>query len=137
MPFELTWESRGVLRRYHGDVSIVERERSFNLICSDARFDDIRYSITDYLDVDRYEIDPVATEEIAARHIGPLLTNPHIVIAAVAVDDRILAAIEHFIATGFVTRPYRVFDTLAAAREWIAREGFPLGQRASTRTAST
>lgn len=119
MPFELSWEPNGVYRRYFGHVTIAERRQSFDAICADPRFDELRYTITDYLGVEGYEITPEATAEIAAMHIAPLLTNPNIVIAAVAVDERIVAAIEHFIGLGFITQPYRVFATLAAARAWI------------------
>lgn len=128
MPYELTWEPRGVLRRYVGDVTIAERQHSFDQICRDPRFDTLRYTITDYLDVATYEIEPTATEEIAARHIGPTLTNPYIVMAAVAVDPPVVAAIEHFISLGFIQQPYRVFSTLQAARDWVAQYNLPLGR---------
>ncbi len=120
MPYELHWEPHGVVRRYHGDVTIAERERSFDAICQAPWFDQLAWSITDYLAVTTYEITPQATEEIAARHIGPLATNPNIVIAAVVTDARIIEAIEHFIGLGFVAQPYRIFATEAEARAWIA-----------------
>lgn len=119
MPFTLSWEPGGVYRRYVGRVTAAERERSFDLICGDARFDELSFSITDYLAVDDYEISDAATEEIAARHIAPLRTNPNIVIAAVVVDARIIAAIQHFISLQFITQPYRTFSTEAQARAWI------------------
>jgi hypothetical protein len=122
MPFELTWEPRGVHRRYFGDVTIEERERSFDLICGDPRFDGLRYAITNYLEVVSYEVTPQATEEIAARHIAPLVTNPHIIMAAVVVDATIVEAIRHFISLNFITQPYRSFATEREARAWI--EGF-------------
>ena len=89
MPFDLTWEAHGVHRRYRGAVTIAERERSFDLICGDPRFDGLHYALTDYLEVSDYEVSETATEEIAARHIAPMQINPRIVIAAVAVDPRI------------------------------------------------
>lgn len=120
MPYELTWEPGGVLRRYLGDVTVAERQRSFEAICGDARFDSLRYTITSYLDVTRYEVDRRATEEIAAMHIAPLATNPHIAIAAVAVNRVVIDAIEHFISLDFIGAPYRVFDTEKEARAWLA-----------------
>jgi hypothetical protein len=120
MPFELIWEPRGVYRRYFGNVSIRERRQSFDLICGDPRFDDLRYTITDYLHVDDYEISREATEEIAALHIAPLHTNPDIVIAAVVVDERIIAAIRHFTSLRFTTQPYRIFPTVRGARQWVS-----------------
>lgn len=121
MPFLLTWEPAGVYRQYHGDVTIAERKRSFDAICGSPRFDDLRYTITDYLAVRRYEITAPATAEIAALHIGPLLTNPRIRIAAVATRPDILAAIADFQTQGFTAAPYRVFATLAEARQWVGQ----------------
>lgn len=120
MPVDIFWEPGGVLRRYAGHVTVQEREHSFDTICADPRFDLLTYTITDYLAAERYDISRSATEEIAARHIGPLRTNPNIVMAAVVVDPSIIAAIQHFQSLGFVTQDYRIFATLAEARGWIA-----------------
>jgi hypothetical protein len=128
MPFDLTWEPRGVYRRYYGEVTVSERRLSFDLICGDRRFDDLRYTVTDYLAAEHYEITPQATKEIAALHIAPLRTNPRILIAAVAVDARIVQAIRHFIALDFIEQPYCIFPTLHAARTWIADPGAAMGR---------
>lgn len=123
MPYSLTWEARGVYRQYLGDVTIAERRASFEAISGDFRFDELRYVITDYRAVGAYEITAEATREIAALHIGPLLTNPRIAIAAVATRPDVVAAIQDFIAHGFTSTPYRVFPNLEEARRWI--DGFP------------
>lgn len=130
MPYDHTWEPRGVYRRYFGAVTIAERRQSFDQICADPRFDDLRYTITDYLDVESYEITEQATMEIAAMHVGPTRTNPRIVIAAVAVDERIIGAIQHFISLQFIAQPYRIFATEEAARAWIAEEAPDAGAAA-------
>jgi len=119
MPYRLTWESRGVYRQYYGDVTIRERRASFDAICGDARYDDLRYAITDYLSVDAYQVTSEATLEIAAMHVAPLVTNPRIVIAAVATRPDIVAAIQDFISHGLTSAPYRIFGTLDEARHWI------------------
>ena len=120
MPYRLTWEPRGLYREYFGDVTVAERFESFDAVSGDRRFDDLRYTLTNYLAVREYEVTPEATAEIAALHIGPLLTNPRIVIAAVAVRPDIVDAIEDFIRHGYTKAPYRVFRTNAEARRWIA-----------------
>lgn len=130
MAFDLTWEPRGVYRRYWGDVSIAERRHSFELIFADPRFDDLLFTITDYLDVRDYEITDEATEEIAALHVGATQTNPRLLIAAVVTDRRIIQAIEHFIGLEMVPTPYRIFPTVAEARAWIAQTPSPLTPRA-------
>lgn len=122
MPYKLTWEPAGIYRAYFGNVSIAERRASFDAICGDRRFDDLRYAITDYLAVQAYEVDERATAEIAALHIAPVATNPRIVIAAVTDRPEIVAAIEDFKSHGFTTVPYRIFATLAEARRWINDE---------------
>ncbi len=119
MPYRLTWEPSGVYRQYWGDVTIAERRVALAAICGDRRFDCLRYSITDYLAVEAYEITPQATAELAALHIGPLLTNPRLVIAAVAVRPDIVAAIRDFKRHGFTAVPYRIFATLEDARQWV------------------
>ena len=121
MPVTLHWEHRGVYRKYFGDVTVADRKRSLERICADPRFDELCYAITCYLDVQAYESTADDTRGVAALHIGPLMTNPRIIIAAVAVRPDILDHIDAFKATGFVRRPYRVFGSLGEARAWIAQ----------------
>lgn len=120
MPYQIAWEPEGVYRSYEGAVTIVERRRSFDEICRDPRFDALRYTITDYMAVTQYEVSPDATEEIAAMHVGPLLTNSRIVIAAVAVHPRVVSAIRHFIALDFIRQPYELFADVPSARAWVS-----------------
>lgn len=120
MPYDLSWEPGGVVRRYVGDVTVAERGRSFEQICGDVRFDSLHFVITDYLGVTRYEVTHEATEEIAALHVAPLATNPRIAIVAVATDPVVLDAIAHFKSLDFVDVPYQVFATEALARAWLA-----------------
>jgi hypothetical protein len=120
MPYKLVWERAGVYRHYHGHVTVAERRASLDLICGDHRFDDLRYALTNYLDVEGYETTPEATAEIAAMHIGPMFTNPQILIVAVAQREDILACIAEFQRHGFIRAPYVVFPTLPEARDWIA-----------------
>ena len=119
MSYKLIWEHSGVYRLYFGDVSIAERRKSFNEICDDWRFGDIRYVISDYLAVEKLEVTKHATEEIAALHIGALITNPRISIAAVVTRPDIVNAIQESIDHGLITAPYRIFGSIEEARLWI------------------
>lgn len=119
MPYRLTWEPRGVYREYFDDVTIAERRASLVAICSDPRFDDLRYSITDYRNVATYEVTRDDTAEVAAFHVAPLRTNPQILIAAVTTRPDIIAVIEEFIGHGFTRVPYRIFPSIGEAREWV------------------
>lgn len=119
MPYKITWERAGVYRHYYGDVSLGDRRASLETISADHRFDDLRYAITNYLEVQAYESTPASTAEIAALHIGPLFTNPQLVIVAVAQRPDILSGIADFQRLGFIQTPYRVFPTLPEARAWL------------------
>lgn len=119
MPVELHWEPDGVVRRYVGDVTIAQRDRSFDAICADPRFDQLAWTITDYLAVTSYEISRPSTEEVAARHMAAFATNPNIVMAAVVLDPAIMAEIRHVIALGFFVQEYRLFPTVDDARVWV------------------
>lgn len=119
MAFELEWESRGVYRRFHGHVTVGDRRQSLQAICADRRFDDLLYSISDYLDIGAFDYSAEANSELAALHIGPVWTNPKILIATVAVHEAVVASVGEFIALGFIKSPQRIFDSVESAREWI------------------
>lgn len=122
MAYRINWEPEGVYRRYFGDVSIAQRRASLAAISGDHRFDGLRYAITEYLDVAAYEATPESTAEIAAMHVGPLFTNPQLLIVAVADRADILASIHDFMRHGFIKAPYRVFSQMPEARAWLATQ---------------
>jgi len=122
MPYRISWEPEGACRTYFGRVTIAERRASFDAIAADPRFDRLRYVLTDYLGIDSYEVTPEATAEIAALHIGPLFTNPRLLIVAVATRPDVLAAIDQFRSYRFTQAPCQVFATTAEARGWIAAQ---------------
>lgn len=123
MPYDIAWETRGVLRRYHGNLTLAERHASLQTIVNDARFDTLLYTITDYTAVDRFEDEPDATRFSAAMHIGPSLTNPGLMAAAVATRPDVLRSILTFKRHAPPTMRYEVFSTLALARQWIDSRG--------------
>lgn len=121
MGCELNWESRGVYRVFRGHVTVQDRRQSLQAICADHRFDDLLYTITDYLDTDGFDYSPEANSELAALHIAPVWTNPRILIATLAVDAALVASVTEFIALGYIKAPQRIFESVASARAWIRR----------------
>lgn len=133
MPFQISWESRGVYRTYAGHLTDAERRRSLELITGDRRFVDLKYSITDFLGITRFVEEPQVTQELAALHIVPLWTNTRLIMAAVVVDPVHLEYIRRFKEVGAVEAPYEVFPTLEAARRWIAEQtGIPVARQCPT-----
>jgi len=120
MPYEIAWEPAGVYRTYRGQVTERDRRVSLEVICGDRRFDRIRYAITDFLGADELVASDRATLELAALNIGPLITNPTLVLAAVAIDPAHLQYLERIKSHGFIRAPYETFPSTLAARQWVA-----------------
>ena len=56
MPYDLTWEPRGVYKRCTGTLSFQEYARSQERVLGDERTDDLYYVINDLLAVEGYSI---------------------------------------------------------------------------------
>jgi hypothetical protein len=121
MSYQIIWEPQGVHRRFHCDLTGAEVLRSLTTMTSDPRFDDMRYSIADYLDVDRYEADQESLTMLSAFHYGAHASNARIVTAAVMNKDEVREVFRRFQASYSTPFPLQIFDNLADAREWIAR----------------
>ena len=121
MPCRLYWEEpRGLCLRIEGDLGPPELVRVISALTSDPRFDDLRYLVLDLLETrpvgfegDALEIMMVA----AAQDIGASITNAAFVRAAAATDPYVLDLLAEY--GKIVGRPYRVFPTIAEAREWV------------------
>lgn len=118
MPYSMTWEPKGVFKRFSGTVTWPEYARSQEDVLGDARIDDLRYIINDLLDVEGYSITPDEAEYSAAITRGASMSNPHVRIAYVTTDARIALLV---MAVRALT-PYKLktFPTVVAAREWCA-----------------
>lgn len=116
MPYTMTWEPKGVLKRFTGVCSWQEYAHSQEAVLGDARLDDINYIINDLLAVESYSITPDEAEYSAAITRGSSMSNPKVRIAYITHDSRIAM----LVMTVSVFTPYKlkVFPTLEAARQW-------------------
>ena len=116
MPYSMTWEPKGVLKRFAGTVSWPEYARSQEEVLGDPRVDDIRYIINDLLDVESYSITPDEAEYSAAITRGASMSNPRVRITYVTRDARIML----LVMTVRALTPYQLktFPTLDDARAW-------------------
>ncbi len=119
MSYELTWEQRGVVKRFFGSVtndelmqSVIETER-------DARFDDIRYVINDFLACTECLIETRTVDEVAAIDSVAALTNSRIHIAIVTNLPEIVAAAKQYAESPINVYTTRIFATLKDARTWL------------------
>jgi hypothetical protein len=122
MPFEIVWESRGVCRRYFGTLLAAEIQRSIEMICEDARFDDLRYCICDYRDVTRVGSSGEELAVATAQLRGATRTNPNIIAAVVATQPAMLAGLNALPLLQSGPNPSAVFATPDEAHAWIATQ---------------
>lgn len=120
MSYELTWEPKGVVKRYFGHVTCAEVLSAGIQSQSDPRFDQYRYAINDFLDCTEFENDREVLEEIAAYAGAAELSNKNIKIAIVATLPAVVAASKQYFELPLQSYPTRLFSTLAEARAWIA-----------------
>lgn len=119
MGYELTWEPRGVIKTFYGEVSGEDLIQSGVECESDSRFDDIRYVINDFLAITRVAIEVPHVEYLAGIDYAAAISNPRILVAVVTTAAQIEALTEHYVATlggAYVTK---IFPTMDEARKWI------------------
>lgn len=120
MPCEITWEPRGIYRRFYGFVSVNEVMDSTTSVHGDSRFDDILYSIVDCLEVTGHGVKIPDLEMVAAYRQGASNSNARIVFAMVVVDEGVEGLLRHLDSIiGVGVNPAHFFGTMAAARHWI------------------
>ncbi len=119
MPYEMLWEARGLHRRYFGRTSDQEIFDSVIATESSARFDELRYILLDFLEVEEVAVsNPAFVKEIAAIDSAAALTNPHIKLAVVTAGPEIRKLAEAYAGQPLCAYPVEVFSSLAEARDW-------------------
>lgn len=121
MPYELTWEPKGVYARFFGACTIADLVGALERIGGDPRLDELRHAIFDFLAVASHDVDELQIEEAVAHHIGIALTNPRVLLASVSNDGRIREIWRHFAAVNPTPESLGLFETLDEARAWIAQ----------------
>lgn len=120
--YTITWESRGVVRRFQGELTGRVALESLDRTLGDARYDDVRYAIADLRNVTHFDISDDEVDGVAARYYGASLSNRRVVVAVLARQPAVARVVERVEAVGMPPLPLRVFDDEAAARDWIAQE---------------
>ena len=119
MAYDIFWEQRGVVKHYRGCVSSYDLLQSVLDTESDARFDDLRFVINDFLDIESLALANVDVEEISAIDRAAARINPHIKIAIVSISTDIIALGNEYANSPMNTYPTRIFATNADARAWL------------------
>ncbi|AXS80278.1 hypothetical protein [Dechloromonas sp. HYN0024] len=120
MAYELVWEPEGVINRFSGVVRAWELVQSVETIQGDARFDDTRYVINDFLAVTEYEMGAEILTEVAVLQYGAYNTNPNCRIVFVTTDDALATLVRGVPeSSGITSYQTEVCPTVSAARDWL------------------
>ena len=122
MSYNLIWEPNGVYWKYFGKVSGIEVLKATMLAYGNSRFDEMKYKLVDFLNVEGIEINERFMEAIANRHKHAQKYNPHIKNAIVVRSKTNKLA--NFYSELFNDSSWdvRVFDDLDEANIWLDRQ---------------
>lgn len=120
--YSITWEPRGVVRRFHGELTGQLALESLDRALGDERYDDVRFSLADLREVSHYHLTEEEIDGLAARYYGASLSNRRVITAVVADQPQVRALVERVRAQGLAPMPLELFSSEAAARDWIAQE---------------
>lgn len=118
MACDIVWEPRGVWRRFSGTLTPEDLATSVDVVQRDARYDDLRYSINDFLAVENVADIAGILDTVVAKAIGGAHSNPNLVMAIVARGDAVVSHARLFLMPDF-PYPVKLFDNLDAARAWL------------------
>ena len=120
MPYEITWNPPGVVKRFFGFATGDEFIQSVHEIASHSLFDRIDWIINDFLDIDDHSIDQSVLDPLAYVRFGAMLTNPSLRVLIVAEDSRLLDLVNRMHAPPYSgAHETRFFGTMAQAKEWL------------------
>lgn len=119
MGYELTWESRGAVKRFFGHVTGNDVLQSVINVESDERFDRLRYVINDFLEATGLTVSASELDEIAAIDGAAALVNRNIRIAIVTTNPEIISASDQYAKSPMNAYPTRIFPTVNEARTWL------------------
>lgn len=125
MACEIIWEPQGVWRRFHGTVGAGDIIQSVEQVHNDWRFDSLRYSINDFLAIELVDVNSFTVEMAAIQALGARMSNPHLVLAMVATDPRVIELASVFADPMYRSFPVQFFATVEEARAWLGSLAVP------------
>lgn len=120
MPFQTTIEKRGLLVQWSGRATTAELIRMQEAAHAHSAFETFHYAIHDFRECGHFDHVQGDIEYSAALDGAASMTNAQIRIAIVGASDEIKALVDVYMNTALSPYPLRFFDTMDAARGWVA-----------------
>lgn len=119
MSYELLWHTGGVTKRFFNIVTNDDMLLSVYESEADPRFENLRYVINDFVEIEGCDFETPVAERIAVQDRGAAFSNPNIRIAVVTTHPQVIAAAEVYIASPLNVYQTRIFATIPEARAWL------------------
>lgn len=121
MTIEHVWEDKGLNINYTGTVTGQDLINSAIEIGGDARFDDARYVLSDWTQVESKLIDPSHVIELAAYVSAMAKSNPRIINISVVIDEEERTALVGLYTMLTEDMPWQMetFFSVNEARRWL------------------
>ncbi len=123
MPYQIQWESNGIVWTYSGVLTGDDLLNSNFEIFGDERFDDLRYQIVDLTHTEEIAANEKHMRKIAHLDIAASRSNPRIKIAVVtnSEDGLNLSNTYDQYTKGKIPWKTKVFSTIEEAKAWADR----------------
>ena len=122
MSHKLVWEPEGVYWKYYGKVSGLEVFDATMIAYGDSRFDELKYKLVNFLDIESIEMKEAEVRAIAKQHKSAERHNPYIKNAIVLKSKTNELAIKFATLFNDSRWDVQIFDDLDAANDWLDRK---------------
>ncbi len=128
MPYTTKWKGKGFYIKFSGLVTSDEIVQASLDMQGDERFDDLRYTLSDYLGIEDvgFEIDAFIKEISAHARINAAAakSNPKIKRAIVAINETVITFTNLYDSeSSSLGSPWKLktFSSIAEAEDWVSR----------------
>ena len=123
MPYQTTWEKKGIFWKYSGivtDIDIIARNNEFY---ADPRSENILYQLVDGTGIEKFKLDEPSLKLLAATDYAAAMSVRKLKVAFVATRVDVVDFFQTYInyAKEFNCEwEFKIFTDLNSARKWIS-----------------
>lgn len=123
MPYNITWEPKGVLVKWYGKCTYKENLEANGMLYGDKRFDSIHYQISDILDADTSAFTNHDITVIARLELKATIWNKNMLVAHITQNRALIEQIKMYeVEMRDSNWKFGIFDTIEQARAWVDTE---------------
>jgi hypothetical protein len=126
MPFEISWLSQGIITHWTGIAHSREVVKFIENIQSNPKFDDLKFSIHDYLRCEKIVFDENDMDYVGALDKAGAETNPNIKVAIIAKHPEVIAMVRGYKRLELTPYETEIFDDLNHVVNWLGSLGLSI-----------